>query len=128
MDEKFSDTNKKLKGMNFRELKYELKYGDYSPQIELEIRKLMKDRAIQNKLRKRYLDMLPDGKDIVLEIEDDYNPTNNNSNYHIDELKDPKYCKDNLNNNLMMRMDNELSMRQENKQRRRQKNFIPPWA
>ena len=108
--------------MNFRELKYELLHKKNSPERELEIRKLMKDRAIKCKLRQRYLDALPNTDEVFLDDSDF------DQSYQLDELKDPRYCKDSVNNNLMARMDSEMLIRQSNKRKRTQKDFIRPYA
>lgn len=130
----------RLHQMTFRELKNELLHKKHTPEQELKIRKLMKDRAIKCKLRQRYLDMLPDSGDVILD-ESDF--ADNGKSYQLDELKDPRYCKDYVNNNLMSRLDNEMLIRQNNKKstsnnygnrlpgidrEKIRKDFIRPWA
>ena len=139
MDIKNKNYLNHLTRMSFRELKNELAKCN-NKEIELIIRKIMKDKAIRYKLRQKSIK----NNEIIDSILDDIE-TNSSKITSLNELDDyendmeyqninssykDEIAKDFVNNSLMERMNSELDIRNIKNIKRKcnEKDFIPPFS
>lgn len=137
----------RISRMSFRELKRELHNCQNSPQKELFIRRLMKKRYLEAKAKLQaqqisqtasYGYLGDDDDDEIVFTADDFEPEEpqpmesfdewdkqNFSSASSDDERYKKIQKDDLNNNLLDRMNSDIDI---NRNRRRKHDFVPPFA